>query len=79
MESMKECAGNVAASAKSGMEKTMAIAQEKVEKLTANNEMEKEMATEKKQGRTHNAELRKQEARELNAAAKQEAAASKSD
>ncbi|KAI3474538.1 hypothetical protein Pfo_029453 [Paulownia fortunei] len=71
MQSIKETAANVAASAKSGMEKTKATAQEKVERMTAHNPTEKEMATERKEERVHHAELNKQEAREQNAAARQ--------
>ncbi|ESR43111.1 hypothetical protein CICLE_v10012978mg [Citrus x clementina] len=71
MQSMKESAANVAASAKAGMEKTKATAQEKVDKMKAHDPVEKEMATEKKEERRMQAELEKQEAREHNAAAKQ--------
>ncbi|XP_051138735.1 late embryogenesis abundant protein 46-like [Andrographis paniculata] len=73
MQSMKESAANVAASAKSGMEKTKATIQEKMERMAAHNPTEKEMATEKKQDRIQQAEQHKQEAREHNAAAKQAA------
>ncbi|EXB32138.1 18 kDa seed maturation protein [Morus notabilis] len=87
MQSMKETAANVAASAKSGMEKTKATLQEKanlldldfydeaneskMEKMTAHDPVEKEMATEKKKARISQAELDKQEAREHNAAARE--------
>ncbi|KAK4485371.1 hypothetical protein RD792_008013 [Penstemon davidsonii] len=71
MQSVKETASNVAASAKSGMEKTKATVQEKVERMTASNPTEKEMATDRKEERIHHAELSKQEVREHNAAAKQ--------
>ncbi|KAG8371862.1 hypothetical protein BUALT_Bualt12G0007100 [Buddleja alternifolia] len=73
MQSIKETASNVAASAKSGMEKTKATAQEKMERMTAHNPTEKEMATERKEERVHHAELSKQETREQNAAARQAA------
>ncbi|CAA0812701.1 Late Embryogenesis Abundant 4-5 [Striga hermonthica] len=73
MQSIKETAANVAASAKSGMEKTKATAQEKMERMTAHNPTEKEIASERKEERIHRAELHKQEAREQNAAAKQAA------
>ncbi|KAL6987003.1 hypothetical protein U1Q18_012762 [Sarracenia purpurea var. burkii] len=71
MKSMKESAANVAASAKSGMEKTKATAQEKVEKISAHDPQQKEMARQKKEDRVNQAELHKQEVRENNAAAKQ--------
>ncbi|KAL6522403.1 hypothetical protein OROMI_031675 [Orobanche minor] len=71
MQSMKETAANIAASAKSGMEKTKATVQEKMERVTAHNPTEKEMATERKEERVHNAELNKLEEREHNAAARQ--------
>ncbi|XP_060200186.1 late embryogenesis abundant protein 46-like [Lycium barbarum] len=71
MQAMKETASNIAASAKSGMEKTKVIAQEKMERMTANNPTEKEMATEMKEERINEAEMKKQEAREENATARQ--------
>ncbi|XP_022924969.1 late embryogenesis abundant protein 46 [Cucurbita pepo subsp. pepo] len=71
MESMKESAANVAASAKAGMDKTKATVQEKMEKVTARDPLAKEIAEEKKQAKIHEAELHKQEAREHNAAMKQ--------
>ncbi|KAL6555439.1 hypothetical protein OROGR_006697 [Orobanche gracilis] len=71
MQSMKETAANIAASTKSGMEKTRATVQEKMERVTAHNPTEKEMATERKEERVHNAELNKLEEREHNAAARQ--------
>ncbi|CBI30024.3 hypothetical protein AAG906_036642 [Vitis piasezkii] len=74
MESVKEKAANVAASAKAGMEKTKATVQEKVEKLTAHGEMEKQIATQKKEEKKADAEIKKQEAYENNAAGRQAAA-----
>ncbi|KAM7271886.1 hypothetical protein ACFE04_031100 [Oxalis oulophora] len=71
MQSAKEAIANVAASAKSGMEKTKATAQEKVDKMTAHDPIQKDMATQKKQERVTQAELDKQEARQHNAVAKQ--------
>ncbi|XP_021282916.1 18 kDa seed maturation protein [Herrania umbratica] len=71
MQSLKETAANIAASAKAGLEKTKATVEEKVEKLTAHDPVQKEMATQKKEERIHQAELDKQEARMHNAAAKQ--------
>ncbi|KAF5737342.1 hypothetical protein HS088_TW13G00221 [Tripterygium wilfordii] len=70
MQNIKETAANVAASAKSGMEKAKATAQEKVETTTAHDPLQKEMATQKKDERIMEAELNKQEARTHNAAVK---------
>ncbi|XP_058207556.1 late embryogenesis abundant protein 46-like [Rhododendron vialii] len=69
--SAKESAANVAATAKSGMDKTKATVQEKVERMSAHDPMQKDMATERKQEKIHQAECNKQEARESNAAARQ--------
>ncbi|KAF5750670.1 18 kDa seed maturation protein [Tripterygium wilfordii] len=71
MQNIKETAANVAASAKSGMEKAKATAQEKVEKAKAHDPLQKEMATQKKEDRINEAGLNKQEARTHNAAVKQ--------
>ncbi|XP_050226906.1 11 kDa late embryogenesis abundant protein-like [Mercurialis annua] len=71
MASIKETAANVAASAKAGMDKTKATVQEKVDKMSAHDPVQKQMATEKKEHKKAEAELNKQEAREHNAAAKQ--------
>ncbi|KAK2417275.1 18 kDa seed maturation protein [Trifolium repens] len=68
-ESIKETAANIGASAKSGMEKTKANVQEKTERMTAHDPLQKEMATQKKDARVNQAELDKQAAREHNAAA----------
>nr|KYP70604.1 18 kDa seed maturation protein [Cajanus cajan] len=57
------------------MEKTKATVQEKAERMTARNPVQKEMATQKKDARMTQAELEKQAAREHNAAAKQSTAA----
>ncbi|KAJ7976009.1 18 kDa seed maturation protein, partial [Quillaja saponaria] len=70
-ESIKETAANVAASAKSGMDKTKATVQEKMERVTAHDPLQKEMATQKKEHKINQAELNKQDARQHNAAAKQ--------
>ncbi|CAI9779440.1 unnamed protein product [Fraxinus pennsylvanica] len=64
MQSIKETVANVAASAKSGMDKTKAVVQEKMERMTANNPTEKEIATDKKEEKINQAELHKQEVRE---------------
>ncbi|CAK8543348.1 unnamed protein product [Lathyrus sativus] len=69
MEKTKETAANIGASAKSGLEKTKANVQEKTEKLTAHNPLEKKLATQKKDERVAQAELDKQAARQHNAAA----------
>ncbi|XP_050228831.1 11 kDa late embryogenesis abundant protein-like [Mercurialis annua] len=71
MASIKETAANVAASAKAGMDKTKATVQEKVEKMSAHDPVQKQIATDKKEQRKAEAEWNKQEAREHNAAAKQ--------
>ncbi|KAL3819905.1 hypothetical protein ACJIZ3_005810 [Penstemon smallii] len=71
MKSAKEAASNVAASAKAGMEKTKATMQEKGEKMTTRDPLQKEMATEKKEERIHAAEREKLETRQQAAAAKQ--------
>ncbi|XP_011078826.1 late embryogenesis abundant protein 46-like [Sesamum indicum] len=71
MQTMKETAANVAAAAKSGMEKTRATVQEKMERMTADSPQEKEMATATKEDIFHNADLKKQDAFEQNAAAKE--------
>ncbi|KAL5545468.1 hypothetical protein UlMin_005155 [Ulmus minor] len=70
MESTKEAAANVGASAMSGLEKTKATLQEKVEKVKAHDPVEKQMATERKEDKIDVAELNKQEAFHRNAAVK---------
>ncbi|PHT37303.1 18 kDa seed maturation protein [Capsicum baccatum] len=74
MQSAKETAANIAASAKSGMEKTKAVVEEKAEKLTTSDPVQRQMATEKKEQRIHQAEMDKLTAQEQNAASKQAAA-----
>ncbi|KAI7732543.1 hypothetical protein M8C21_024149 [Ambrosia artemisiifolia] len=69
MQAVKETAANIAASALSGMEKTKAVIEEKVEKMNTNDPIEKDMATLRKEDRIRLAELRKQEAYNQNAAA----------
>ncbi|KAM7505549.1 hypothetical protein LguiB_004453 [Lonicera macranthoides] len=74
-----ETAANIAASAKSGLDKTMAVIEEKnnyengfeqVEKMTGTgNATAYEMATQRKEMRINLAELNKQEAYQQNAAA----------
>ncbi|KAK7345147.1 hypothetical protein VNO77_15646 [Canavalia gladiata] len=75
VENIKETAANIGASAKSGLEKTKASIQEKTEKMSAHDEIQKEIATRKKEERINQAEIEKQQAREYNAAAKQSAMA----
>nr|AAG15412.1 seed maturation protein [Glycine tomentella] len=74
-ESIKETAANIGASAKAGMEKTKATVQEKAERMTARDPMQKELATQKKDAKMSQAELDKQAARQHNTAAKQAATA----
>ncbi|WVZ07524.1 hypothetical protein V8G54_020870 [Vigna mungo] len=76
-ESMKEKASNIGASAKAGMEKTKATVQEKAEKLTTRDPLEKELATQKKEAKVDQAELDKQAARQHNAAASEYNSAAK--
>ncbi|TKY53260.1 18 kDa seed maturation protein [Spatholobus suberectus] len=75
VETIKETAANIGASAKSGLEKTKATIQEKSEKMSAHDQTQKDMATKKKEERINQAEMEKQQAREYNAAAKQSAIA----
>ncbi|GKV25822.1 hypothetical protein SLEP1_g35205 [Rubroshorea leprosula] len=70
MKAVKEKAANVGASAISGLEKTKATLEEKVEKMATSDEVQKGMATEMKETRVKEAELNKREAREHNAAAR---------
>ncbi|MFS7934324.1 putative Late embryogenesis abundant protein, LEA_1 subgroup [Helianthus anomalus] len=69
MQAVKETAANIAASALSGMEKTKAVVEEKVEKISTSDPIQKDMATLRKEDRIRLAELRKQEAYNQNAAA----------
>ncbi|KAK4404941.1 Late embryogenesis abundant protein 46 [Sesamum angolense] len=75
MQSMKETISNVAASAKSGTEKTKATLQEKVDKMGSHSPTEKAMATERKEQRILQADLNKVEAVEENATARHAASA----
>ncbi|CAM8991680.1 unnamed protein product [Rhodiola kirilowii] len=68
MQNAKETASNIAASAKAGMDKTKAVVQEKVEKITAHDPIEKDMATQRKEEKIVQAEINKQQTREHNAA-----------
>ncbi|EPS73164.1 hypothetical protein M569_01597, partial [Genlisea aurea] len=67
MQSAKETASNIAASAKAGMEKSKAIAHEKAEKMTTTDPIKKDIAEQRKEERIHHAQLQKQEARHHNA------------
>ncbi|CAA7026852.1 unnamed protein product [Microthlaspi erraticum] len=71
MQSMKETASNIAASAKSGMDKTKATLEEKAEQMRTRDPVQKQMATQKKEGRINQAEMEKRETREHNAAMKE--------
>ncbi|KAM3360185.1 protein LE25 isoform X3 [Capsicum galapagoense] len=70
METAKEKAANIAASAKSGVEKTKAILEEKAERMSTRDPLKKEMATEKKDDKKTAAELNKREAMDQNATAR---------
>lgn len=75
MESTKEAAANVGASARAGMGKTRATVQGQVEKATAHNASDKEAAEVRRQERVRAAEEEKQHAMRANAAAKERASA----
>ncbi|KAJ6749709.1 hypothetical protein OIU85_000354 [Salix viminalis] len=68
MQGLKDTAANIAASAVSGMEKTKATVQEKVENMTTNDPEQREMARERKEERITQAELDKQDAKQYRAA-----------
>ncbi|XP_009376127.2 18 kDa seed maturation protein-like [Pyrus x bretschneideri] len=74
MESIKEAAANIAASANSGMEKTKPTVQEKVEKMKCSDPIEKDVAAGKKEERIVDAEINKRNAMEQNAAARRDEA-----
>ncbi|XP_027922307.1 18 kDa seed maturation protein-like [Vigna unguiculata] len=76
-ESMKEKASNIGASAKAGMEKTKATVQEKAERMTTRDPLQKDLATQKKESKVDQAELDKRAARDQNAAAREDNAAAK--
>ncbi|CAL5321468.1 unnamed protein product [Camellia sinensis] len=73
--SAKETVANVATSAKAGLDKTKATMQEKVERVSAHDPMQKDMAMQRKEDKINQAESNKQEAHEHNATARQSAAA----
>ncbi|XP_014495514.1 18 kDa seed maturation protein [Vigna radiata var. radiata] len=76
-ESMMEKVSNIGACAKAGMEKTKATVQEKVERMTARDPLQKELATQKKEAKVNQAELDKLAAREHNAAVSEHNSAAK--
>ncbi|KAI9154482.1 hypothetical protein LWI28_026929 [Acer negundo] len=69
-ESVKESAANAAASAKAGMEKAKAVAQEKAERMKTRNPAEKETATMKKEEKKTQAQLNQEQAHLHNEEAK---------
>uniref|UniRef100_A0A0D9X6Q6 Uncharacterized protein n=1 Tax=Leersia perrieri TaxID=77586 RepID=A0A0D9X6Q6_9ORYZ len=73
MESTKEAAANVGASARAGMDKTRAAVQGQVEKATAHNAADKDAAEVRRQERVQAAEDEKRHAMGANAAAKERA------
>ncbi|MCL7044452.1 hypothetical protein MKW94_008711 [Papaver nudicaule] len=70
--SARDAASNVAASAKSGLDKTKATGQEKGERMTSHDPIEKDMATKKKEEKIHEAEMNKEMTHDENEALKQE-------
>ncbi|TVU03339.1 hypothetical protein EJB05_51131, partial [Eragrostis curvula] len=75
LESAKEAAANVGASAWAGKEKTKAVVQETVAKARAHDPEEKAAADARKQERVREVEAVKQDAMRSNAAAKERATA----
>ncbi|GJN40366.1 hypothetical protein PR202_gb29572 [Eleusine coracana subsp. coracana] len=75
LESAKEAAANVGASAWAGKEKTHAMVEEKVAKARAHDPAEKAAADARMQERIRSAEAAKQDAMRHNAAAKERAIA----
>lgn len=73
MQSTKEAAANVGASARAGMDKSRAAVQGQVEKATARNAADKDAAEVRRQERVQAAEEEKQHAMAANAAAKERA------
>lgn len=70
MQSTKEAAANVGASARAGMDKSRAAVQGQVEKATARNAADKDAAEVRRQERVQAAEEEKQHAMAANAAAR---------
>ncbi|XP_020205741.1 18 kDa seed maturation protein [Cajanus cajan] len=75
VETIKETAANIGASAKSGFDKTKATLQEKGEMMSAHDQNEKDIAAHKKEEKIQEAEREKQQARQYNATTKQSALA----
>ncbi|KAL0915947.1 hypothetical protein M5K25_013418 [Dendrobium thyrsiflorum] len=73
MEATKEKVLNIGATAKAGMDKTKATAEEKIEKMKTRDPLQKEMAEERKEEKIRQAELMKQQAYKENAILKGEA------
>ncbi|KAK1367445.1 Late embryogenesis abundant group 4 [Heracleum sosnowskyi] len=67
--SVLEAAANIAASAKSGLDKTKAVVEEKVERMSTKDEVEKDIATLRKEEKLDLAKRRKCKAYAQNAAA----------
>ncbi|XP_038972104.1 11 kDa late embryogenesis abundant protein-like [Phoenix dactylifera] len=76
MAATKEKVGNVAASAKAGMEKTKAAAEEKIEKMKTRDPAQKGAAEQLKEERIEEAEVEKQASKEENAAVRDQIRAS---
>lgn len=75
VETAKEAAANVSASAWAGKEKSKAVVQGTVDKMTAHDPAAKEAAEAMKQERIHEVEAVKRDAMRHNAAAKERATA----
>nr|AJA33568.1 late embryogenesis abundant protein LEA1-2 [Pinus tabuliformis] len=73
MQTAKEKMSNMGSDVKEGMDKAKASAQEKVEKVTAHNPADKEIAREKKDVKQTEAEMRANAGRAENRAEKEEA------
>ncbi|KAI0503855.1 hypothetical protein KFK09_014798 [Dendrobium nobile] len=73
MEAAKEKVLNIGATAKAGMDKTKATAEEKIEKMKTRDPLQKEMAEERKEEKVRQAWLMKQQADKENAILKGEA------
>ena len=71
METAKQKAADAAASAKAGAEKAKATVSEKMDKMRGHDQVDKDIATHKKEERQEEAELRKQQAHAHNEAQKQ--------
>ncbi|XP_074365611.1 uncharacterized protein LOC141706709 [Apium graveolens] len=69
MSSVMEAAANIAASAKSGLDKTKAVVEEKKERMSTSDAVEKDMASLRKEEKIDLAELRKCKAYAQNAVA----------